>query len=421
MTEQQIRDLGPAFAAYLSGFERYFLQERTIGHFRDFCRGLLSDLPRKSVEPIALAAGLTVRTLQVFLTQGAWDHLGHRDGLQRRLAEALPAFADDGLGTVGILDETSAVKKGDKTPGVQRQHCGAVGKVENCIVTVHLGVARGRFRALLDAELYLPQSWHADRPRCREAGIPEGVRYRPKWEIGLGQVGRAKGNGLRLDWLCFDAGYGKHPAFLALLDVAGQHYVGEVPANFSCRVGRAARARRADTLLSSAAARGQKWRRFRLRRESEADQIWEAKVVPIRLNRRSPAAHRLIVARNPATGEVKYFVTNAPRRAGLGRLLRVAFSRWKVEHCFRIAKSEIGLTHYEGRTYAGLIRHLVLCLSVLGFVALHTERLRGEKPGGHGGAGVPGVERPLRRDPGPASRGQPGRAHGDGHYVPPTP
>jgi SRSO17 transposase len=421
MTEQQIAALGPAFAGYLRGFERYFLQERTIGHYRDYCRGLLSDLPRKSVEPIALAAGVAVRTLQVFLTQAAWDHAGQRDGLQRRLAEALPGFAGDGLGNVGLLDETSSPKKGDKTPGVQRQHCGALGKVENCIVTVHLGVAKGRFKTLLDADLYLPQRWDADRGRCRAAGIPDDVRYRPKWQIGFDQLLRARTNGLRFDWLVFDEEYGKAPRFLALLDLIGQTYVGEVPATFSCRVGRSHRPRRADRVLASAAARGRPWRRFRLSRETEAAQVWEAKEVPIRLSRPSPRPHRLVVARNAATGEVKYFVSNAPRRVGLGRLLRAAFARWKVEHCFRVAKSEVGLTHYEGRTYTGLMRHLVLCLTVLGFVALHTERLRGEKPGGDGRAGVPGAERPLLGAAGEAAGDEPAAAHGGGHRLSPDP
>src|SRR5262245_35647150 len=140
MTEQVIQELGPQFANYLRGFGRYFLRDKTFDHCRDYCRGLLSDLDRKSVEPMALAAGETVRTLQVFLLQGAWDHFAHRDGLGRRIAEALSECPHDGLGTVGQLDETSAVKKGDKTPGVQRQYCGSVGKLENCIVTVHLGV-----------------------------------------------------------------------------------------------------------------------------------------------------------------------------------------------------------------------------------------------------------------------------------------
>src|SRR4051812_41572351 len=102
MTEQQIRDLGPALARFLGGFRRFFAQSRTAGHFADYCRGLLSDLPRKSVEPIALASGTTVRTLQEFLKTFAWDHHGARSHLQRLVADALPAFPDGGLGTVGV-------------------------------------------------------------------------------------------------------------------------------------------------------------------------------------------------------------------------------------------------------------------------------------------------------------------------------
>src|SRR5450755_619298 len=116
MTEQEITDLGPAFASYLRRFRGHFGQDRTAKHFDTYCRGLLSDLPRKSVEPIALAAGTAVRTLQEFLRDHTWDHERLRDELHQRLARRLPA-ADD-LGCVGVIDETSQPKKGTKTPGV---------------------------------------------------------------------------------------------------------------------------------------------------------------------------------------------------------------------------------------------------------------------------------------------------------------
>lgn len=421
MTEQDIQELCPQFANYLRGYERYFSRDKTFGHFCDYSRGLISDAPRKTVEPIALAAGETVRTLQVFLVQGAWDHLGHRDGLQRRVADALKEYPNDGLGNVGQLDETSAVKKGKKTPGVQRQYCGSVGKIENCIVTVHLGVSRGRFKTLIDADLFLPEKWDDDRERCQKAGIPDDLHHRPKWEIGLEQLGRAQRNGLCLDWLVFDEGYGKVPRFLGLLDVFGQNYVGEVPVNFSCRVGRSERARRADWLPNSAAARAQKWRRFRVKQETGKPQVWEAKEIAVRIRCRSPLPHRLIVARNVATRETKYFVTNAGHRVGLERLLRVAFSRWKVEHCFRVIKSEVGLTHYEGRNYTGLMRHMIMCLTVMGFTALHTQRLRGEKSGSDSGTSVPSPERPLLDAPRPATGNQPDQVHGGSDRISPTP
>src|SRR2546423_10136787 len=135
MTEQDIVGLGPAFGAYLGRYRACFLQKRTAAHFVNYCRGLLSDLPRKSAEPIALAAGTAVRTLQEFLKDHIWHYRLARDTLIEHVASTLPQVIGDDLGTVGLIDETSTAKKGTKTPGVQRQWCVERGKKENCIVT----------------------------------------------------------------------------------------------------------------------------------------------------------------------------------------------------------------------------------------------------------------------------------------------
>jgi SRSO17 transposase len=127
----------------------------------------------------------------------------------------------------------------------------------------------------------------------------------------------------------------------------------------------------------------------------------------------------LVAAVNESTGEVKYFLTNATA-APLARLLAVAFRRWTVEHAFRLGKQEAGLMDYEGRNFTGLLRHLTLALVVLGFVATHTERLRGEKPAGDDGAGVPGAEPAVRgRVPPTAGRSR-GATHQRRHPVPPA-
>src|SRR3954447_1933496 len=149
-------------------------------------------LPRKSVEPIALASGTAVRTLQEFLRDHDWSFPQARERLQGHVAALLPTLPDDGLGNVGLIDETASVKSGTKTPGVKRQWCGHLGKTENCVVTVHLGVCKGRFKTLCDAELYLPEDWAADRERCRQAGIPDDMLYRPKWQIALEELDRAR-------------------------------------------------------------------------------------------------------------------------------------------------------------------------------------------------------------------------------------
>lgn len=408
MTPEQIEALGPALGCFLEQFLFCCGDTRTFAHLDIYCRGLLSDLARKSVEPIALAAGVAVRTLQEFLKDHDWQQDEIRDLLQQHVAQQLAQQPGDDLGTIGIVDETGSPKKGTKTPGVQRQWCGATGKTDNCIVTVHVGVTRGSYKSLVDATLFLPESWSGDRPRCREAGIPDSVVYRPKWRIALEQLERATAQGMTLDWLTFDEHYGSKPEFLDALDHrSGMYYVGEVPRSFSCvTTPRSARkttqgwsGKRADHLVRwSPRFRQQAWRRLRLTRQTEAAQVWEVKAAQVYLLRQRRTTRRsywLIVARNVATGEVKYFVSNAPAGTALRTLLRVAFRRWNIEHVFRVSKSEIGFSHYEGRHYVGLMRHLVLCLVTMALVADQTQRLRGEKSRSDARTGLPSLEHQL--------------------------
>jgi SRSO17 transposase len=428
MTPEQIQQLGPAFAAYLQQFLFCCGYTQTFDLLGLYCRGLLSDLDRKTCEPIALASGVAVRTLQEFLKDHVWSFAQARDTLQEHVAAVLAHHPDDhGLGTIGLVDETATRKKGTKTPGVQRQHCGELGKQENCIVTVHLGVARGRYKTLVDADLFLPQSWDSDRARCREADIPDDLGYRPKWQIALEQIDRARARGITLDWLTFDEGYGNKPGFLAGLDERQLRYVGEVPRSLACfarrpRAGQSSH--RADNLARhSPAFTRQVWRRLRLRRQTVGQQQWEVKAAQVWLSWGGVPTTRtywLIWARNVRTGEEKYFVSNAPAGAALRRLLRVAFQRWNVEHAIRLSKGEIGFRHFEGRSYVGLMRHLMLCLVTLTFVAGEAGRLRGKKSGGDGGAGVPGSERGVHDLAGVPAGNEPVGVHVGGHWLPPA-
>jgi len=414
MTEQDIAQLGPAFAAYLARYRGCFLQKRTAAHFDNYCRGLLSDLPRKTVEPIALEAGTAVRTLQEFLTTARWDHQHMRNLLQQHLAQAIAEAPADTLGTVGIIDETSCRKWGDETPGVQRQYLGCVGKIDHCIVTVHVGVAKGRFHALLDADLYLPKVWDADRERCRAAGIPDDVRYRPKWRIALDQLIRLEGNGITFDWLVFDEGYGAAVPLLKVLNRVGQRFVAEVPVHFAVADLAGGPTQRADQRLRASDAK--KGKRYRLAHRTVQDSVWRARTATVWVGGRE---HLLIVAINEATAEVKYFLSNATT-IPLARLLAVAFCRWNVEHGFRLAKQEAGLMHYEGRDYTGLMRHLMLALVVLGLVATQTERLRGEKSACDSRAGMSRVEPTLRGGVASSSAGSPDAACQRSHLLSPA-
>jgi SRSO17 transposase len=433
MTPDQLIVLGTAFAAFLRIFEDCIAYQPTVEHLHSYCRGLLSDLPRKSIEPMALACGTAVRTLQEFLRDHVWDQFRMRDRLQQCLSGQPALSKADDLGTIGVIDETSVVKKGTKTPGVHRQYCGARGKIDNCIVTVHLGIVRGLFKTLIDAALFLPKVWSEDRERCRRAKIPDDVVYRAKWRIALEQLACAIANGLKFDWLTFDEYYGSKPAFLEDLDTrSGMHYVGEIPCNFRCLATRPRgkkpkkgwKGKRADNLARfSSAWYRREWHGVSLARLTLDNQEWDVRAGQVYLVRRGELSRRtywLIVARNRATAEVKYFISNAPADTPVEKLLRVGFTRWNVEHTFRVAKSEIGFGHFEGRSYVALMRHMILCLLVMGFVAEHTNRLRGEKSGDHDGASVPSAEPALPDMAGETPRDNGSTTHGRGHRLSPA-
>lgn len=430
MTTQQIAELGPAFARYLKQFLFCCSYTQTFDLLSVYCRGLLSDLKRKTCEPIALYSGVAVRTLQEFLHDHLWSHQQVRDCLQRHVAAVLPG-QDNDLGTIGLIDETSVKKKGVKTPGVQRQYCGEAGKTENCIVTVHLGVARGRYKTLIDADLFLPKAWDADRARCQRAGIPKEVVYRPKWRIALEQIDRARGQGVAFDWLTFDADYGDKPGFLVGLDERGLRFAGETSKSQWCFArppSTGASASRADDLVRhSPVFTGQPWQRVRLPRQTVGDQQWDAKAAPVWLSQHGMPTTRtywLIVTRNVRTGEEKYFVANASQHASVQRCLkhwlRVAFTRWNVEHALRLCKGEIGFRCFEGRNYRALLRHLLLCCVTLTFVAGETSRLRKKKSGDDGGAGVRGFERGMRELAGASATNDPETVQVGSHRLSPA-
>src|SRR6185437_9657221 len=207
------------------------------------------------------------------------------------------------------------------------------------------------------------------------------IRYRPKWRIALDQLIRLHGNGIAFDWLVFDEGYGAAVPLLRALNLVGQRFVAEVPVNFAVADRKDGPTQRADQRLRAAQAR--RGKRDRLAGRTVADAVWRAATTLVWVAGRQQL---LIVAINEATAEVKYFLSNATATP-VAQLMAVAFCRWNVEHSFRLAKQEAGLMHYEGRDYTGLMRHLMLALVVLGFVATQTERLRGEKSAGDSGAG----------------------------------
>lgn len=420
----------PELEHFLRRFDDGFARKEQRSSLRAYVRGQLSDLPRKSIEPMALSCGLPPRNLQQFLSLHGWDDAWLRDRVQQVIGRE---HHDER--SVLILDETYHAKKGRKTPGVQRQWCGTKGTTDNCTVTVHLAYVAGSLRTLLDSELFLPEgTWSDDRERCRAAGIPDEVVYRPKWMIALEMLDRARSNGVRSAFLTFDAGYGMHNDFMTALDDRGVLYVGEVPAHLTGwtkpppvmlkehasrhptghprtfpRVkilpGDMHKPKRVDALTRhSPVFQRQPWTRFHVKDDQGGAVVWEAKEGDFHLRRGGKLlgvptwAHRLIVARNTLSGEIKYFVSNAPASVPLRELLCVAFTRWAVERCFQDAKGELGLSHFEVRTYRSLMRHLVLTAVSFLFLARALQKRREKKPAPDDLPAAPGHERADPRE-----------------------
>jgi SRSO17 transposase len=309
-----------------------------------------------------------------------------------------------------VLDGSAHVKQGTRTPGVQRQWCGETGKRDNCVLGQHLlytdNDPDNPFSCVVASDLYLPQSWDTDRVRCREAGIPDELRYRPHWQIGVEQIARVMAEGLRLDYVTFDEEYGRVPEFFFALDRLGQKAIGEVPANFrvwvhppACKSQRAEHAsHRVDKVVRhSPVFYRQPWRTLTIKDTTRGVCRWQVKSAQVYLVKHRDGkaycpvpTHRsywLIVARNAATNEIKYFVSNAPAKESLITLLEVAFSRWQVEKWFERAKQECGFGAFEVRTYRSLIRHWLASRLAMYFLAEQTQRLRGEKSADHPGTG----------------------------------
>jgi len=408
MDAKQIRQLEPMLNKYLRQFDDCFGRIEPTERLKTYVTGQLSDLQRKSIEPMADAASLPPRNLQQFLSLHKWDEMRMLNTLEQIVANDHQHPC-----SVGIFDETGHPKKGDKTPGVQRQWCGNTGKKDNCVVTVHLNYTAGDFHCLLDGELFLPESWGDDPLRCRAAGIPEQMTYRPKWQIATQLWERAVSNGTRFEWVSADEVYGKVPQFLFHLDERGQRYIVEVPAIFTGwlvkpsilhkehhhnKIGRKPHFPRLKPkspsassakhlLLHSPVLRKVPWEKFHIKDTTKGPMVWEAKAAMFYLKRDGlpTRPHWFIVARdieNPQ--EVKYFVSNAPDGTPLELLLYVGFSRFHVERCFEDEKSELGLSHFEVRNYKSLRRHLIITAVSHLFLAKVHQMWRGEKSGTDG-------------------------------------
>ncbi len=348
---------GPALEAYLEEF-RDCAAAPTRRLIAAYVRGQIGPLPRKSVRPMARAAGVAPRTLQELLSLHKWDADRMREVLHRRVLRG-----HGGPGLAAFVHASACPKRGEKTPGVERQALPGGARAENSCVIVHLGLVDGPFRCGLESELYLPRSWTDDRRRRRAAGVPDGLAYRTVGEIALDLVERASAGGLRFDWLLAAPEVGSEPAAVARAAERGARIVSAVPGTLRGSWGRAAATvgQLAEEASPAASVPGAP--------------EWSVGAADFRAE---GAAFRLLVARRRGTPESRFFLAAA--RAPLEAVLARALSIEPAGAAFAKDRDEIGFGHFEVRTFRSLRRHLAL--STLSGLFLSEARARDSAVGG---------------------------------------
>jgi len=331
---------------------------------RDYVAGLLSATERKNCWWLAEHAGHPGPDgMQRLLRTACWDAERVRDEVRSIVIERL-AHPDGVL----ICDETGFLKKGVHSVGVQRQYTGTAGRIENAQVGVFLSYASPRGRALIDRRLYLPaQAWCADRDRCTAAGIPPATQFATKPELAAQMVGAALDAQVPAGWVSADEVYGANTGFRAGLRARRVGYVLAVACDQQVRTG--AGRIRADALAAGLSRRA--WQRLSAGDGSKGPRDDDWAWVGINPGQPWTGNDRwLLIRRHPRTGELAYYLCWAPGLVALHRLVRVAGTRWAVEESFQAAKGQVGLDHYQVRSWTGWHRHTVLAMLALAILTV---------------------------------------------------
>jgi len=339
-------------------FARSEVRERSLAYLE----GLLSGCERKNGWQVAECVGdASPYGMQYLLGRARWD----ADALQARLSE----YVQDKLGSpdaVLILDETGFLKKGTHSAGVQRQYSGTAGRIENSQIGVFLGYAGERGYALLDRELYLPQSWAEDDARRQAASIPDQIEFQTKPMLGRQMLERAFQSGVSCGWVAGDEVYGRDSKLRRWLEERRQPYVLAVAADQ--RLWRQdMRQHRVDEIANQLPKRA--WKRLSAGSGAKGERLYDWALMP--WAEREGWEHALLVRRSlEAEPEYAFYFTYARKKQNtLKPLVAVAGRRWAIESAFQMAKGECGLDHYEVRHWQGWYRHITLAMLALAVLA----------------------------------------------------
>jgi SRSO17 transposase len=379
---------------WLEAFKACFGHRAQVLALRRYVQGLLSDSARKSME--AMLARVTdpgsYQSFQHFTTDGPWE----AEHVWRRLRTLIP----EREGMV-IFDGTSFPKQGTHSVGVARQYCGALGKIANCQVAVTAALWTTVRAYLLGAALYLPEEWITDAAR-QQARIPVSVGFQEKWRQALTLLRQVRASGFTVTAVLADAEFGDNGVFRAMLHRLRLPYAVGISSHLTVfrdtprlrwpSTFRRGRPRKHPELVSGVQAIGvadvaathTQWQRISWRNRREARR-WTVHCMAIRVTPAHEWRHRrlapeiwLLCERDLGdTPRTKYYFVNLPVTASLTQIVRLTHQRWAIEQQYQELKTELGLDHFEGRTFPGWNHHVVLTAITYNFLQAERQRARG--------------------------------------------
>jgi len=367
------------FAAHVGRYVDYLGRREHRGHFVTMLKGFLSDLERKSIEPIALAFGGsgTVRNTTFFMSKSKWDDEGMYAEYRGEVSELLAH--EDGMQTI---DGTDFPKKGRNSVGVARQYCGRLGKLDNCQASVMSGYVSRHGYALVDYELYMPGSWFgADHAKLRkECGVPSSIEFRTKNTIAAGMIQNISDTGLfPVKYVGVDAAFGSDSNFLDSLP-EDKIYFADIRSNQRVFVGRPEmRVPPYNGIGRKPTKEAPEFPPRTVKEIAESDELpWNdvvlgigakgpiitkdkyLRVVEVRDDK--PGKDVWLYIRMLADGSLKYALCNESADATAEDLRKPALMRWSIEQCFHECKEYLGMDHYESRSWDAWRRHILFCL-----------------------------------------------------------
>jgi SRSO17 transposase len=368
---------------YVDGIGQILANKRRRASFATYFLGILGDGERKSVEPIAARASpedtraMTERLLH-FIADAKWDDARVRGYATRHALRAMTAH--EPIDT-WIIDDTGMLKQGRESPGVKRQYTGSAGKTTNCQIAVSLTLCTRTSELAADMDLYMPTEWIEDDARRRKARIPAELVFRPKWKLALELIERAVAADYPRGLVLADSAYGDVGAFRRRIRELGLDYALDVKVHTRVRVvgsdgsvSHTMTVEEAADVLGAGAFRKVTWRngtrrklssrfaavRVRAVTEDEPDGAEEQWLVIERPNRDEPPEH--------------YVLTTLPSGFTRKQLVRRIKQRWRIERTYEDMKGELGLDHFEGRSYPGWQHHVSCVLACAAFVVAERTR-----------------------------------------------